>query len=197
MVEGSLFIATDTGQISHYYASAWSIVGGSVGNTTGLYDFPYTYDPRGGSANRTVTATNLYFFRVQGAGEITTLNFWVGTVDAAGTAYLGVYDNTGSGRNARPNNPLSGATGSVSLANAGVNNVLKTVTFGAPVTVHHGDWIAFGTNSATATFLTSAPNTNTLLANGLGHFASGLAGTWPSPVGTVSPFIETVIIIGG
>lgn len=157
---------------------------------SGFYDFPYSIDPRNCDNNRTVTANNLYFYRVQGAGTISNLLFNVGTSDAAATAYAGVYTNVGAGRSARPSAHV--AHGSVSLSGAG----LKTVSLGATITVHHGDWFAFGSTSATATYLSSAPNASTVLTQGLSHFQTAILPTIPDPVGTLSDYLNTICLVG-
>jgi hypothetical protein len=156
----------------------------------GLWDFPYSVDPRVCDNNRALTASNLYFYRVQGSGSISQIQFNVGTSDAAGTGYAGVYTNVGSGRSARP--VAHRASGSVSLSSTGI----KTVSLGATLDVAHGDWFAFGTNSATATFLSSAPNATTALTNALAHFQTGILPTIPDPVGSLSNYLTTVALVG-
>jgi hypothetical protein len=158
---------------------------------SGRFDFPMTVDPRVCDNTRTLTSTNLYFYRVEGAGTISSLQFNLGTSDAAGTAWGGVYTNVGTGRSARP--VAHRASGSVSTATP---TGIKTISLGTTLAVAHGDWFAFGTNSATATFLSSAPNATTVLTNGLAHFQTGILPTIPDPVGTLSNYLTTVAIVG-
>lgn len=196
MVNGSVFMATDSGAIYVYNDGFWYPVGGGSGggSSQGLYDFPYTIDPRLGSGNRTLSPTSaLFFFRIQGHGTIDGWDFFVGTADSAGTAYAGVYNNTGSGRGARPSTLKSGASGSVGLSGTGPKQIL----FSNPVTVNHGDWAAFGTNSAVAAFMTSAAIFSTVTYNnGLSHYQTGVLPTLPSPASVSSPFNMAVVLVG-
>lgn len=195
MVNGSVFIATDSGAISVYSDGFWFPAGGSSGGGAlgPLYDFPFTIDPRLGSGNRAITPNNLYFYRIQGGGTINGWDMQVGTGDGAGTAYAGVYNNVGSGRGARPSTPKAGASGSVGLSGTGP----KTVPFGGPVSVAHGDWAAFGTNSATATFLTSAALTGSItFVDALSRYQAAILPTFPNPVGTTTPYNMAVVLVG-
>ena len=189
---GRLYWATDTNALYFDNGSTWTAVSGGSGGggPSGLYDFPFTIDPRlGATANSTVTANNIYYYRVQGAATIAGLGLHIGTADAANSVNLGVYNNTGSGRSARPSTQKASAT--LSLASSGY----QTVTFGSSVTVAHGDWFALSTPSSTASFLRGSPNTTTGLSDGFSCYQNGGA-TLPATAGTLFSWLQTVVIVG-
>lgn len=193
MVDMSMYIATDTNAASYYLGGTWHDItlGGASGSA--LYEFPMTIDPRVADGNRVLTANNLYFFRIQGSGTINGLGFHCGTGDAAATAYLGVYTNTGGGRLARPSTPRATAT----VNGAGMTGAgYKQANFGSAVTVYQGDWFAIGFTTAVPTVLTSAPNSSTPLSDGLACFQTAVLPTMPDPVGTVTTYLSTPIIVG-
>jgi hypothetical protein len=163
----------------------------AVAAPVGLWDFPYTIDPRAESANAAVTANNVLYYRVQGKGTITKIGIHIGTADVAGTVAVGVHRNSGSGRGARPSAVVE--QGSV----ATTPNGYREITLGAPVDVEHGDWFSLTTNSATATFQRASGTATTELKRGLAHSQTGGGGsTIPASPGTLFDQATTVIMVG-
>lgn len=163
----------------------------AVAAPIGLWDFPYTFDPRGESANAAITANNVLYFRVQGKGTITKIAVSIGTADGAGTMAAGVHRNSGAGRGARP-------TAMVTSGSAATTpNGYREISLGASVDVNHGDWFSFTTTSATATFMRSAGTATNALKQGLAHSQTGGGGSSiPSSPGTLFDQGATLIMVG-
>lgn len=187
---GRLYWATDSNALYFDNGTSWAVINASGSSQLdGMFDVPFTVDPRLGSGFSTVTANNVYYFRVQGSATISGLGIHIGTADAANGVNFGVYNNTGVGRNAKPSTLVSSCT--LASATAG----FQTATFASSVTVQHGQWFAISTASATVTFLRNAANTGTALSAGLAWFQTG-GPTMPSTAGTLSNYLMTPIIVG-
>lgn len=190
---GRLYWATDTNGLYFDNGTSWVLINASGSAALdGMYDFPFTLDPRYAQGSTAVTANNIYYFRLQGAGTINGLALRVGTTDNTKTVNLGIYTNTGSGRASKPSSRVS--TVSISLTAATGD---YSANFGSPVTVQHGQWVALSTDSGTATFLRAGPNAGTILTEGLSWFSSGGGPTLPSTAsGSLFDFLNTPIIVG-
>lgn len=169
--------------------------GGGSSNTSTLstqWDWPMTLDPRSGaSSNSALTANNVYYYRVTGGGgSVSSILLHVGTADAANTVQVGVHANIGTGRAARPG--VRTATGSATITSGDL-----TIPLDSSVTVQPGDWFSISTASVTATFLRGAPQTTTILTDGMAHYQSGGGPTIPSMPGTLFSQLQTVCMVGG
>jgi hypothetical protein len=189
---GHLYWATDTNALYFDNGTSWAVINASgASQLFGLFDFPFTIDPRLGGGFSTVTANNVYYFRAQGAGTIGGLGVHIGTADAANSVNLGVYTNTGAGRSAKPGSLISSCT--IASATAG----FQSANFASGITFQHGQWIALSTASATVTFLRNAGNTGTALTAGLAWFQTGGGPTLPAtPSVTLNNYMMTPIIVG-
>lgn len=201
MVEGSLYVATDTFAMFFYDGAAWQQVTAASAPPASpgpMWDIPMSFDPRAieQAAARTFTANNVYYFRMQGEGTCNGLAIRVGTVQAASSAQLAVYDNTGTGRNARPNNRK--ANSAITIATTTPAGY-KTGTFAAAVVINHGDWVGFGVNNSSVAFASLAATigmaTNDI-TDGFACFQSGGGPTPPSTPGTLFGQQLTPVIVG-
>lgn len=163
----------------------------AAANPIGLWDFPYTLDPRtAGVANSTFTASNVYYARIQGKGTVTGAMLRVGLTDAAGTFAVGLHRNNGFGRAAVPSTLVAQGAATTNVGD-------QSVSFGGSFVVNHGDWFSFTTNSATATFLRGQPDASTALTQGLAYFQSGGGGaSIPATVGTLFNRLQIPVIVG-
>lgn len=191
---GRLYWATDTNALYFDNGTSWVAVGGGGSSSaSGLYDFPFTVDPRLGSGFSAVTASNVYYFRIQGAGTIAGLAFHVGTTDNTKVVHVGIYTNAGSARSAAPGSLVAGSELTVTLT---ASNGYYSANFASPITVQHGQWIGLSTDSGTVTFLRNAANTSSELTSGLCWYQSGGGPSLPSTPGTLFNYLMTPIIIG-
>jgi hypothetical protein len=191
---GRLYWATDTNGLYFDNGTSWVLINASgSANLDGMYDFPFTIDPRLGSGFSAVTANNVYYFRLQGAATIAGLALHIGTTDNTQTINLGIYTNSGAGRNAKPGSLVAGSTATITLT---ASNGFYSANFAGGVTIQHGQWVGLSTTSSTATFLRNAGNTGTALTAGLSWFQSGGGPTLPSTAGTLGNFLMTPIIVG-
>jgi hypothetical protein len=196
MADGSLYVTTDNPiSIYAYLSGAWHLVQASnnVVNPIGLWDFPYTVDPRVIQAtNLTFSANNIYYFRVQGQAEINGIGYHVGTADSANTITFGVYSNSGTGRSAVPNTLKASVTTGVQSGTG-----FKTATFGAPVVVNHGDWFALSTASTTVALARTEGTLTSNIALGLSMFQSGGGTTMPATVtASLFPDARCAVLVG-
>lgn len=96
---------------------------------------------------QTLTANRAVFWRVVGAGTITSLQIRVSV--QSGNICAGVYTNSGTGLSAVPLTRVA-TTGSIACPAVG----LATLTLDVPVSVSHGShWLAFAGDDATASFV--------------------------------------------
>lgn len=190
---GRLYWATDTNSLYFDNGTSWVVVSASsTASPDGMYDFPYTVDPRTGGGYTSVTANNIYYYRIQGAGTIAGLALHIGTSDSGQSINLGIYTNTGSGRNAKPGSLVAGSTTTIALTAA---TGYYSANFAGSLAVTHGQWVAFSSTSAVATYLRPAPNTGTALTAGLAWYQSG-GPTLPSTPGTLNNYLMTPVIVG-
>jgi hypothetical protein len=195
MQAGNLYASTDTPYTIYFYDGAtWRTVAASQNTVAnpGLFDIVFTADPRHyQNINQALTANNIYYFRLQGQAEINGIGYWIGLSGAAGTSVsFGIYNNTGTGRLAKPSTRKASVTGGAVTPTG-----WRTVNFSAPVVVNHGDWIGMSTDGA-AQFARAAgaignpggsTNDQTL---GLSMFQSGGGLTMPATV-TATLFSDT------
>lgn len=112
------------------------------------FGFPFTVDPgivRSTDALALPGSNQAVYARVRDAGPISKVGLEVGT--ASGNISVGVYRNTGKGRNAKPGARLA-TTGAIACPAAGY----QEVTLDKAVWVYAGDWLAISADNATATF---------------------------------------------
>lgn len=196
MTDGSLYVTTDTPiSIYHYYSAAWHLIAASesVVDPIGLWDFPFTAPPSSeAGTNLTFTANNIYYWRVQGQAEINGIGYHIGTADSTKTVTFGVFNNTGTGRNAKPNALQASVTTGVQTGTG-----FKTVNFASPVVVNHGDWFGMSTGSSTLAFMRAATSVSSDIALGLSLFQSGGGQSMPATVtATLFANVQTAILIG-
>jgi hypothetical protein len=109
--------------------------------------FPITLDPKLATVNTALAVANrAQAFRVRDGGTITKVGVSVTT--QSGNICLGVYRNTGMGRNARPGTRIA-TTGSVACPAAGDAEITLG---GASYVVYPGDWLVIAADNATAAF---------------------------------------------
>lgn len=204
MSEGCLYWATDTNQLFFYDSAAWNEVTASSSSPAqprGLYDFPYTIDPRVGDANRSFTANNIYYHRVQSTGTCNGLGYHQAAAVASATVTMAIYSNTGTARNSRPGTLVTGSVAGITTAAPGVGatvNMFKQALFDAPVVISHGDWIAY-TASASVAVLTGAPVVTMQtddVASAFSCFQTGGGPTMPSTPGSLFAQTLTPVIVG-
>jgi hypothetical protein len=181
MTDGSMYLRTDSPiSLYGYFSGGWHLVAASENTVSnpGMFDIPFTADPRMSQAtNMTMTANNIYYCRVQGQAVINGIGYHVGTADGANTLTFGVYDNSGTGRSAVPNNRKANVTTAVQAGTG-----YKTINFAAPVTVNHGDWFAYSTASTTLALMRAAAATASAMSLGLSLFQSGGGPAMPATV---------------
>ena len=122
-----------------------------------------------------ITPNYHFAYRVIEGGRISMIRVGVGT--SAGNVCVSVYDNTGAGVDAKPNNRKA-TSGSVPCPAAGT---VADIPLDAAVDVAVGDWLAFITDSSAATFNNgpAGPNIAGLTAGLAGVNAA--VGGFPAP----------------
>ena len=127
--------------------------------------FPFNLDPRNfHNVTQTLVATTTYYGRTRGVGAVDSVAFRVQT--AAGNVSVALYDNTGSGRSARPNTRLQ-TSGSVACPAAGSADVALggTTTITAPC----AHWLALSCSGAPVLLGTGSNPVDSSLGSGLSY----------------------------
>ncbi|HSX05662.1 MAG TPA: glycosyl hydrolase family 28-related protein [Candidatus Saccharimonadales bacterium] len=203
---GRMYWATDTNGLYFDNGTSWVVVNASgSASLDGMYDFPFTYDPRAaGSTSSSAlgfTTNNVYYFRLQGAATINGLmlhQLGVGSGDGSGkTVNLALYNNTGSGRSAKPSTKISGSDLSIT---PGASAGDLSANFTGSITVSHGMWVGFSTTLSSASSLSrnSTSNVSTSTTDGLSWVTttSGTGPTLPSTAPALSSFYLTLLVVG-
>lgn len=112
------------------------------------FGFPFTVDPgivRSTDFMAVQAANAAHYARVTQAGPISKIALKIGT--QGGNISVGVYRNTGKGRNAVPGARVA-TSGPVVCPVAGY----QEIALGAAVWVHVGDWLALSADGTVCTF---------------------------------------------
>ena len=146
----------------------------------------WTVDPRIYSSTTVLGSGVSAFSRITGSGAITKVGIIVGV--QSGNIDIGVYSNSGVGRNANPNIKRA-STGSIACPAAGYQVVALSVV------VQPGDWFAIVADNGTAAFGRTSSTVVGLAKGLLGYenAAFPLPGT-ASPLGINGAF--TPILVG-
>lgn len=119
------------------------------GSATWARDIVRTFDLGMRAGSGTAVLNRAWFMRCSGAATISKIGLQVAT--ASGNINVGIFRNSGSGRNAVPGTMLT-SSGSVACPATGY----AEVTLGATVSVTDGDWFALVADNGTATFAVAA-----------------------------------------
>lgn len=105
-----------------------------------VYDWISNYPSMPILASGSYTPTGwVIYSRILQGGTITKAGFFMQAAQSVGTLHIGIYRNTGSGRNATPGTLVASV---VTPASTAWNGTFQEFAFPSAVTVQPGDWLA-------------------------------------------------------
>lgn len=111
-----------------------------------------------GGNSLSLNVNRAYYFRVTWGLPVLASKIAVDIGVSSGNICLGVYSNTGAGKNARPGT-RKGTTGTVASPGTG----RQEIALSAPTSVAIGDWLAIAVDNATIRILGESPAGHALM----------------------------------
>jgi len=133
-------------------------------------------------------ADQAFYCRALSSGRISKIGFQVGV--QSGTVCVGVYANSGQGRNATPG-ARKATSGSVSCPAPGYAEVALT----APVDVRAGEWLSISVSNTVVTVAASGITSVSAMGSGMSCY-QGSATPLPATAAPEGAVVNTVYLVG-